>query len=57
MLKYRLPPLVFYETHSDNSVATFIINNLDYFKKTGYKAICPELEVGQFSKLRRASDR
>jgi hypothetical protein len=47
MPKYQLPPLVFYETHSDSSVAFFIINNLDYFRKVGYKAICFELEAGQ----------
>ncbi|MCL9684991.1 hypothetical protein [Legionella maioricensis] len=47
MPKYQLPPLVFYETHADNSVSTFIIDNLDYFQKVGYKTICVELEVGQ----------
>lgn len=47
MPKYKLPPLVFYETHSDNSVMTFIIDHLDYFQKAGYRAICFELEAGQ----------
>ncbi|WED43274.1 hypothetical protein [Legionella cardiaca] len=46
-MKYKLPPLVLFESHADRSTTDFLIKNLDYLKKVGYKTFCFEIEVGQ----------
>ncbi|CEK11863.1 hypothetical protein [Legionella hackeliae] len=43
MSKYKLPPLVLFESHADRSVVDFLIRNLDYLRKAGYKKICFEI--------------
>lgn len=46
MSKYKLPPLVLFESHADRSVTDFLIRNLDYLREVGYTKICFELPKG-----------
>lgn len=45
--KYKLAPLLFFETHSDPTVTKFIIQQLDLLMKKGYKIVCYDLPENQ----------